>query len=192
VYGRPRAAPQAENRPRPAQSLEDKKSDTDELNRTRLLSTSTPDRRHSTVDPAQTRSPFTPTRRGQSNTAQGNRAFVKKQLGGMLRSSPSSRMVRGTPSTTSIPESDTSGQGHERGGQGEIEGSQERGGENLDQVTRSEGLIPGMEDISVKASLVDIIDSSPARIVGSPTGRTSAGSSVSVTSLPCPLQRYRD
>jgi len=156
------------------------------------LSISTPDRRHSTVDPVQTRSPFTPTRRGQSNTAQGNSAFVKKQLGGILRSSPSSRMVRGTPSTTSIPESDTSGQGHERGGQGEMRGSQERGGENLDQVTRSDGLIAGMEDKSGKASLVDIIDSSPARIDGSNTGKTSAGLSVSVKSLPCPPQRYRD
>jgi len=51
------------------------------------------------------RSPPTPTRRGQSNAPSAGSAFVRRQLGGMLRSGPSSRSARTRTSTTSIPES---------------------------------------------------------------------------------------
>jgi len=51
------------------------------------------------------RSPPTPTRRGQSSTPSAGSAFVRRQLGGMLRSRPSSRSARTRTSTTSIPES---------------------------------------------------------------------------------------
>jgi hypothetical protein len=71
-------------------------------------SNTTPPRQPSTDDPLRVRSPPTPTRRGQSSTSQGNSAFVRRQLGGMLRSGPSSRMARATPSTSSIPESQSS------------------------------------------------------------------------------------
>jgi hypothetical protein len=71
-------------------------------------SNTTPPRQPSIDDPLRVRSPPTPTRRGQSSTSQGNSAFVRRQLGGMLRSGPSSRMTRATPSTSSIPESHSS------------------------------------------------------------------------------------
>jgi hypothetical protein len=71
-------------------------------------SNTTPPQQPPTDDPLRVRSPPTPTRRGQSSTSQGNSAFVRRQLGGMLRSGPSSRMTRATPSTSSIPESQSS------------------------------------------------------------------------------------
>jgi hypothetical protein len=71
-------------------------------------SNTTPPQQPPTDDPLRVRSPPTPTRRGQSSTSQGNSAFVRRQLGGMLRSGPSSRMARTTPSTSSIPESQSS------------------------------------------------------------------------------------
>ena len=192
MYGRPRAVVLAEIGSPPAQSPGDKMSENDELGRTRSLYTSTPNRKHSTDDPIQTRSPPTPTRRGQSDTAQGNSAFVRRQLGGMLRSSSSNRMVRGAQSTTSIPESHTSGNGDERGDQGEIQEYQKGGMESSNEVTRSAALESGMDEESTKASPLNVIDNMPARTHGSTKGKTSAVSSVSVTSLPCPPQRYRD
>lgn len=61
------------------------------------------------------RSPPTPTRRGQSNAPSAGSAFVRRQLGGMLRSGPSNRSARTRTSTTSIPESSegTIGEGAE-------------------------------------------------------------------------------
>jgi len=176
----------------PAQSLGDMMSNNDELGRTRSLSTSTPNRRHSTDDPIQTRSPPTPTRRGQSDTAKGNSAFVRRQLGGMLKASPSSRMIRGTTSTTSIPESHTSGKGDERGDQGEVQEYQKGGKGSLDKVTRCERLKSGVGDESIKASLVNTLENMSARIDGSTKGKTSAGSSVSVTSPSCTPRLCRD
>jgi hypothetical protein len=72
---------------------------------------STPPREPSTEDLNRTRSPPTPTRRGQPSTTQGNSAFVRRQLGGMLRSGPTGRIARATPSASSIPEVPTSGGG---------------------------------------------------------------------------------
>jgi hypothetical protein len=69
------------------------------------------------------RSPPTPTRRGQSSTASASSAFVRRQLGGMLRSGPSSRSARSRTSTTSIPESSEGIVDDDTGDKSELEGS---------------------------------------------------------------------
>ena len=97
------------------------------------------------------RSPPTPTRRGQSSTASAGSAFVRRQLGGMLRSCPSSRSARTRTSTTSIPESS---EGTVEGGAG---GQSDLGGPmNDDQginrnITRGYEVLPsGKEDAAMK------------------------------------------
>jgi hypothetical protein len=108
VFLRPAPPVQAGESGSSKESCQTITKETIQLEQTISESNTTPPGQASTDDPLRIRSPPTPTRRGQSSTSQGNSAFVRRQLGGMLRSGPSSRMSRATPSTSSIPESQSS------------------------------------------------------------------------------------
>jgi hypothetical protein len=92
------------------------------------------------------RSPPTPTRRGQSSTASASSAFVRRQLGGMLRSGPSSRLARTRTSTTSIPESSegtAEGDTGDQSGLDESSGTSQKGKRD---VARGDEGVPSKED----------------------------------------------
>jgi hypothetical protein len=119
-----------------------------DLEKKRFNSNSTPPREPSTEDLNRARSPPTPTRRGQSSSTQGNSAFVRRQLGGMLRSGPTGRIARATPSASSIPEVETSG-----GGNKAVGGIERDGKDTLNEVTGNPQFGSGLSDGPTKTSV---------------------------------------
>ena len=96
------------------------------------------------------RSPPTPTRRGQSNTPSAGSAFVRRQLGGMLRSGPSSRSARTRTSTTSIPESSEGTVEGGAGGQSDLGGPM-NDDQGINRNTRGDEVFPvGKEDAGLR------------------------------------------